>query len=140
MLVVGATLNPATLNAANKPVYDAFLARGGGIVGLGTAGSAHTTNAGLLTATGTSGASLASGVVSVVNNGGPVTNGAQSTAWIFPPVWYSNLGSNAIVEQSYAADPLVSGWWPKTGNSGRSTPPARPASSAPRAPPATASS
>ncbi|MDA0185274.1 M14 family zinc carboxypeptidase [Solirubrobacter phytolaccae] len=119
VLVVGATLNPATLNAANKPAYDAFIARGGGVVGVGTAGSAHTTNAGLLTATGTSGASLASGVVSLVNNGGPVTNGAASTAWIFPPVWYSNLGSNAVVEQSYAAEPLVSGWWPKTGNSGR---------------------
>ena len=46
VLVVGATLNPATLNAANKPAYDAFIARGGGVVGLGTAGSAHTTNAG----------------------------------------------------------------------------------------------
>ena len=77
VLVVGATLNPATLNAANKPAYDAFIARGGGVVGLGTAGSAHTTNAGLLTATGQAGASLTSGVANVVNNGGPIVNGAD---------------------------------------------------------------
>src|SRR6478609_933656 len=119
VLVIGATLNPTTLNTANRAALDAFLARGGGVVGLGTAGSAFTTNAGLLTATGTSGASLASGVVSVVNNGGPVTTGAQSTAWVFPPVWYTNLGANAIVEQSYGTDPLISGWWPKTGTNGR---------------------
>ena len=25
--------------------------------------------------------------------------------------WYTNLGSNAVVEQTFAADPLLSGWW-----------------------------
>ena len=119
VLVVGATLNPATLNAANKAAYDAFIARGGGVVGLGTAGSAHTTNAGLLTATGQAGASLTSGVANVVNHGGPVVNGAESTAWIFQPAWYSNLGPNAVVEQSFAADPLWSGWWPVDGTQGQ---------------------
>ena len=78
VLVVGGTLNPATLNAANRAALDAFLARGGGVVGLGTAGSAFTTNAGLLTATGTAAASLVSGVANVVNNGGPIVNGATA--------------------------------------------------------------
>ena len=119
VLVVGSTLNPATLNAANKPAYDAFLARGGGVVGLGTAGSAHVNNAGLLTVTGTAGNSLTSGVANVVNHGGPVVNGAATTAWIFQPAWYSDLGPNAVVEQSFAADPLWSGWWPLTGNQGQ---------------------
>jgi hypothetical protein len=119
VLVVGSTLNPATLNAANKPAYDAFIARGGGVVGLGTAGSAHTTNAGLLTATGQAGASLTSGVANVVNHGGPIVNNAQPTAWIFQPAWYSNLGPNAIVEQSFAADPRWAGWWPLAGNQGQ---------------------
>jgi hypothetical protein len=111
VLLVGATLNPSTLNAANKAALDAFLARGGGVVGLGTAGSAFTTNANLLAATGTAAVSLASGVANVVNNGGPVSNGAQSTAFIFQPAWYTNLGPNAVVEQTFAADPLLSGWW-----------------------------
>ena len=140
VLVVGATLNPTTLNAANRAALDAFLARGGGVVGLGTAGSAFTTNAGLLTATGTSGASLASGVVNVVNNGGPVTNGAQSTAWVFPPVWYSNLGANAVVEQSYGDRPADLRLVAEDGHQRpRPAPPARRASSAGRAPAATAS-
>ena len=39
VLVVGGTLNATTLNTANKAAYDAFIARGGGVVGLGTAGS-----------------------------------------------------------------------------------------------------
>ena len=119
VLVVGGTLNPTTLNAANRAALDAFLARGGGVVGLGTAGSSFTTNAGLLTATGTAAASLVSGVANVVNNGGPIVNGARRTSWIFQPVWYSNLGANAVVEQSFAAEPLLSGWWPRTGNTGQ---------------------
>jgi hypothetical protein len=119
VLVVGGTLNPNTLTAPNRAALDAFVARGGGVVGLGTAGSAFTTNAGLLQATGTAASSLTSGVANVVNHGGPIVNGAQSTSWIFQPAWYSNLGPNAVVEQSYAAEPLLSGWWPRTGNNGR---------------------
>jgi zinc carboxypeptidase len=111
VLLVGGTLNPSTLNASNKAALDAFLARGGGVVGLGTAGSVFTTNGGLLTATGTAAVSLASGVANVVNNGGPVSNGAQPHSWIFQPTWYTNLGANAVVEQTFAADPLLSGWW-----------------------------
>ena len=38
VLFVGATLNVATLNAANRAALNAFLARRGGVVGLGTAG------------------------------------------------------------------------------------------------------
>ncbi|MDA0160389.1 M14 family zinc carboxypeptidase [Solirubrobacter ginsenosidimutans] len=120
VLLVGATLNPATLNAANKAALDAFLARRGGVVGLTAAGAAFTTNAGLLTATATTGQSLVSGVANVVNHGGPVVNGAQPYAWIFPATWYSGLGANAVVEQSYAADPLLSGWWrPSNANNGQ---------------------
>ena len=111
MLLVGATLNPSTLNAANKAALDAFLARRGGVVGLGTAGAAFGNNASLLSVTATTGQSLVSGVANVVNHGGPVVNGAQPYAWIFPATWFSDLGSNAVVEQSYAADPLLSGWW-----------------------------
>ena len=111
VLAVGGTLNYANLNAANRAALDAFLARGGGVVGLGTAGSAFSTASGVLTATGTSATGLASGVANLVNHGGPVSNGAQPHAFVFPPVWYSNLGTGAVVEQSYAADPLAAGWW-----------------------------
>src|SRR3954451_15735433 len=55
VLLVGATLNPSTLNAANRAALDAFLARRGGVVGLGAAGAGFTTNGALLTATATTG-------------------------------------------------------------------------------------
>ena len=142
VLLVGATLNPTTLNAANRAALDAFLARRGGVVGLGTAGATFSTNAALLTATATTGQSLVSGIANVVNHGGPVVNGAQPYAWIFPAAWFSNLGANAVVEQSYAADPLLSGWW-RPSNAAptvRRRPPARPASSARSLPAAPASS
>ena len=58
-------------------------------------------------------------MANVVNNGGPIVNGATAHSWIFQPVWYSNLGANAVVEQTFAAEPLLSGWWPRTGNTGR---------------------
>ena len=77
-------------------------------------GSTFSTGSGVLAATGTSATGLASGVANVVNHGGPVSNGAQPHAFVFPPVWYSNLGSGAVVEQSYAADPLAAGWWRAT--------------------------
>ena len=120
MLLVGATLNPTTLNAANRAALDAFLARRGGVVGLGTAGATFSTNAALLTATATTGQSLVSGVANVVNHGGPVVNGAQPYAWIFPAAWYSNLGANAVVEQSYARRPAAVGLVaPSNANNGQ---------------------
>ncbi|WP_433830711.1 M14 family zinc carboxypeptidase [Actinoplanes sp. CA-015351] len=116
VLLVASTLNPATLTAENKAALDAYLARGGGVVGVDTAGPAFSTAAGLLTAVAHSGASLASGVVNVVNNGGPVTSGAIPHSFIAQPVWYTGLGADVTVEQSYAADPLLAGWWAPASN------------------------
>ena len=120
VLVVGGNLNPNSLNEANRAALNAFLARGGGVVGLGTAGSTFANNASLLSVTGTAAASLASGVANIVNHGGPVITGAIPHAFISQPVWYSNLGPGAVVEQSYASDPLLAGWWPVGGNNGQS--------------------
>ncbi|MEU4693622.1 M14 family zinc carboxypeptidase [Actinoplanes sp. NPDC023714] len=111
VLLVAATLNPATLTAENRAALDAFLARGGGVVGLDTAGPAFSNAAGLLSVTATAGPGLASGVVNVVNSGGPVTSGAIPHSFIAQPVWYTGLGAGVTVEQSYAADPLLAGWW-----------------------------
>ncbi|HWK29053.1 MAG TPA: M14 family zinc carboxypeptidase [Solirubrobacter sp.] len=111
VLLVASTLNVGGLNAANRAALDAFLARGGGVVGLGGAGATFTTGAAVLSATATTAPSLASGVVNVVNHGGPVSSGATPHTWVFPPTWYTNLGAGAVVEQSYAAQPLLAGWW-----------------------------
>jgi hypothetical protein len=111
VLLVGATLNPATLTAPNRAALDAFIARRGGVVGLAAAGATFSNALSLLTVTATTGQSLVSGVTNVVNHGGPVVNGAQPYAWVFPPTWYTGLSANAVVEQSFGADPLLSGWW-----------------------------
>ncbi|HEX5541935.1 MAG TPA: peptidase, partial [Micromonospora sp.] len=111
VLLVGGNLNVANLSADNRAALDAFLARGGGVVGLGTAGANFSTAASLLTVTATAGPGLASGVVNIANSGGPVTGGAIPHSFIYRPVWFTNLGAGVTVEQSYAADPLLAGWW-----------------------------
>jgi hypothetical protein len=111
VIVVGANINVATLTPPNRAALDAFLARGGGVVGLGGAGATFGNATGLISVTATTGPSLASGVVNVVNSTGPIASGAIPHTWVFPPTWYTNLGAGVEVEQSYAADPLLSGWW-----------------------------
>ncbi|MBE1490654.1 M14 family zinc carboxypeptidase [Plantactinospora soyae] len=111
VLLVGSSLNLADLSVENRAALDAFLARGGGVVGLGTAGANFSNAASLLSVTANAGPSLASGVVNVVNGGGPVTAGAIPHSFISQPVWFTNLGAGATVEQSYATDPLLAGWW-----------------------------
>ncbi|MGS2616001.1 M14 family zinc carboxypeptidase [Micromonospora sp. LZ34] len=119
VLLVASTVNLANLTAENRAALDAFLARGGGVVGLGTPGAGFSNAAGLLSVTATAGPSLASGVANVGNSGGPVTAGATGHSFISQPVWFTNLGSGVSVEQSYAADPLLSGWWATEGVGGQ---------------------
>ncbi|MEE6263595.1 M14 family zinc carboxypeptidase [Plantactinospora sonchi] len=111
VVLVASSVNLASLTPENRAALDAFLARGGGVVGLGTAGANFSNGAGLLTVTATAGADLASGVANIVNRGGPVTSGAIPHAFISQPVWFTDLGAGVTVEQSYAADPLAAGWW-----------------------------
>ncbi|MEV4810844.1 M14 family zinc carboxypeptidase [Micromonospora avicenniae] len=120
VLVVAGNVNLANLSAENRAALDAFLARGGGVVGLGTPGAGFSNAAGLLTVTATAGPSLASGVANVVNTGGLVSAGAADHAFISQPVWFTGLGAGVTVEQSYAADPLLSGWWVTEGPGGQS--------------------
>lgn len=119
VLLVAGNLNVANLTTANRAALDAFLARGGGVVGLGTAGASFGNATSLLSVTATAGPSLASGVANVVNRGGPVTTDASPYAFISQPVWFTNLGAGVSVEQSYAADPLLAGWWATTGTNGQ---------------------
>ncbi|MFI7079521.1 M14 family zinc carboxypeptidase [Micromonospora sp. NPDC049903] len=120
VLLVASNLNVATLTTENRAALDAFLARGGGVVGLGTAGANFGNATALLSVTATAGPSLASGVANVVNRGGPVSTDASPYTFISQPVWFTDLGAGVTVEQSYAADPLLAGWWATTGANGQS--------------------
>ncbi|MFG1777122.1 M14 family zinc carboxypeptidase [Micromonospora sp. NPDC049048] len=119
VLLVASNVNLANLSAENRAALDAFLARGGGVVGLGTAGASFSNAAALLSVTATAGPGLASGVVNVVNAGGPVSAGAIPHSFVSQPVWFTGLGGNVTVEQSYAADPLLAGWWTTGGANGQ---------------------
>jgi len=119
VLLVASNVNLTNLTAENRAALDGFLARGGGVVGLGTPGASFGNGTGLLSVTATAAPSLASGVANIVNNGGPVTTSAIPHSFISQPVWFTNLGANVQVEQSYAADPLLSGWWATGGANGQ---------------------
>ncbi|GAB2750827.1 hypothetical protein GCM10027072_54850 [Streptomyces bullii] len=47
-----------------------------------------------------------------VRNLGPVTSGAPDHGFVYAPVWFTDLGPEVRVEQSYGSgNPLVSGHW-----------------------------
>ncbi|BDZ63962.1 M14 family zinc carboxypeptidase [Agromyces mangrovi Wang et al. 2018] len=119
VLWLGGNLNLAT-GSDGRAEVDEFLAAGGGVVGEGTAIASFASSFGLVESTATSGRSGSNGIVSVEPTaGGLLSAYPQDTAFVYPAVWYSELGENAVVEQSYAADPFISGHW--RDQTGRST-------------------
>jgi hypothetical protein len=120
VLFVSSGLNYAGLNPGARTALDAFLARGG-VVTRGEAGAAFNSAAGLLTARAVPGREDANGVVRVAGSGGPLTAGTPEHAFVFSPLWFTDLGPEVTAEQTYAAGPLVSGHWrpdPETGTGG----------------------
>ncbi|MEV0618950.1 M14 family zinc carboxypeptidase [Nonomuraea sp. NPDC050404] len=106
VLYVSSGLNLAALNPAARTALDAFLATGG-VITRGATGAAFNTAAGLLTATTVAGRGDANGVVRTTSTGG-----APGHSFVYSPLWFTGLGPEVTVEQSYAADgPLVSGHW-----------------------------
>ncbi|MFC4120966.1 M14 family zinc carboxypeptidase [Nonomuraea zeae] len=111
VLFVSSGLSYAALGPAARAALDAFLA-GGGVVTRGGTGAAFNAAAGLLTATAVAGNSDANGVVRTVTSDGPVGGGSPAHSFVYSPRWFTGLGAEVTVEQSYAADgPLVSGHW-----------------------------
>ncbi|MFG1689386.1 M14 family zinc carboxypeptidase [Nonomuraea sp. NPDC049269] len=111
VLFVSSGLSYAALNPAAKAALDAFLASGG-VVTRGSTGAAFNTAAGLLTATSVAGRGDANGVARVVSSTGPVGSGSPGYSFVYSPRWFTGLGPEVTVEQTYAAEgPLVSGHW-----------------------------
>ncbi|WP_406267482.1 M14 family zinc carboxypeptidase [Streptomyces sp. NBC_00191] len=115
-LYVSSGLEYGSLNPKARGALDAFLKRGGGVVGLGAGGAAFNAGAGLLAAKPVAGNGDANGVVRVANAAGsPVTGGALAHTFVYSPLWFTDLGPGVRVEQSYAAgNPLVAGHWRTT--------------------------
>ncbi|WP_017536003.1 M14 family zinc carboxypeptidase [Nocardiopsis alba] len=89
---------------------DAFLERGG-VVARGSAGARFNAQAGLLDATRREGRSDVNGVVRVEDGDGALA-GTGGYGFVYSPGWFTDLGPEVTVEQTYAdGDPLVAGHW-----------------------------
>ncbi|MEU8251522.1 M14 family zinc carboxypeptidase [Nonomuraea sp. NPDC048916] len=116
VLFVSSGLSYAALNPAARTALDGFLATGG-VVTRGGTGATFNAAAGLLTATAVAGRGDANGVVRVSSSAGSVGNGSPEHSFVYSPRWFTGLGPEVTVEQSYAADgPLVSGHWRPNAN------------------------
>ncbi|MEJ6488594.1 M14 family zinc carboxypeptidase [Leucobacter sp. USCH14] len=122
VLWIGGNLAFTPEQAAGSEAVAAFVAAGNGVAGRGTAVANFANAFGLTEVTAGSGTRSSNGIVRVENaEGGLLSTYAQDTAFVSPAVWYTGLGENAEVEQSYAAENLfVSGHW-RDGEEGTST-------------------
>ncbi|QIQ04968.1 M14 family zinc carboxypeptidase [Streptomyces liangshanensis] len=112
VLYVSTGLTYGALTPAARTALDGFLAGGGGVVGLGSGGTALNAAAGLLPVTAVAGNGDANGVVRVSNAGGPITGGAPAHTFVYGPRWFTALGAGVRAEQSYGTGKLlVSGHW-----------------------------
>jgi hypothetical protein len=111
VLLVSSGLSYAGLNAAARARVDTFLATGG-VVTRGATGARFNTDAGLLPVTAVAGRGDANGVVAVDNGPGLLGAGAMPNAFVFSPLYFTNVGAGVTVEQRYrAGNPLVAGHW-----------------------------
>ncbi|CAM5585871.1 M14 family zinc carboxypeptidase [Streptomyces purpurascens] len=110
VLFVSAGLDHALLTAPARKALDAFL-DGHGLVGRGATGAALNGAADLLAVKPVEGNPDANGVVRTVNSG-RLTHDAPAHAFVYAPLWFTDLGPGVREEQSYAiGNPLVSGHW-----------------------------
>jgi hypothetical protein len=110
VLFVSAGLDHAALTAPARRALDAFL-DDHGLVGRGTRGAALNAAADRLAVKPVEGNTDANGVVRTENTG-RVTHDAPAHAFVYAPLWFTDLGPGVRVEQSYATgNPLVSGHW-----------------------------
>ncbi|MFE9018574.1 M14 family zinc carboxypeptidase [Streptomyces sp. NPDC007808] len=111
VLVVSTGLDRDGLATGARTALDSFLA-GHGLVGRGAAGAALASATGSLAAKPVEGNGDANGVVRVRNSAGALMTGAPDHGFVYAPVWFTDLGPDVRVEQTYApGDPLVSGHW-----------------------------
>ena len=111
-LWIGSSLTFSGSQTAGTAAVQAYLAAGKPVAGRGTAISSFVNAFGITTVTGSSASNSSNGVVQLVNSGANTINPwPQDTAFVYPATRYSNLGTNAVVEQRYATNPLVSGHW-----------------------------
>ena len=103
------------LNTTGTANVNAYLATGKPVLGRGTAISGFVNTFGVLAVTSGSASSSSNAIVNLaVQPGGVMSQWAQDTAFVYPAVRYTGLGSNAVIESKYASntdDMVESGHW-----------------------------
>ncbi|MEJ1154230.1 M14 family zinc carboxypeptidase [Microbacterium marmarense] len=121
LLFVGSNLNfNSTSQADGIAAVEAYIAEGKPVVGLESAGATFVNAFGIAAVSSVSGASGSNGIASVDTVAdGVLGDYPQDTAFGYPFVWFTELGENTTVEQTYATeDPFISGHW-SAATSGR---------------------
>src|SRR5690606_6537371 len=91
------------LGAAARAELRAFVADGGGLVGRGRAGADLDAALDLLDVRPVQARADANGIVAVDNADGPVAGGAPDHAFVYAPVWFTDLGEDVVAEQRLTA-------------------------------------
>ncbi|WP_431779321.1 M14 family zinc carboxypeptidase [Microbacterium aurantiacum] len=113
LLFVGGNLTFNQNQQAGRDAVAAYIAAGKPVVGRGAPGAAFASTFGVTTATSVTGTSGSNGIARVDTPAdGILGDYPQDTAFGSSFVWFTGLGENATVEQSYATEDLfVSGHW-----------------------------
>ncbi|GAA4678727.1 M14 family metallopeptidase [Nocardioides nanhaiensis] len=111
VLWAGSAVNLAT-NPGAAAVLTAFAARGGTVLGRGTAGFNLASGLGLVAATATTSRSDANGIVAVEQpEGSFLAAHGQDSSFFYPATWFTGLGAGTEALETYAADPMLAGHW-----------------------------
>jgi len=112
VLWLGAQLRfPEEDDTARDAVAE-YLAAGKGVVASAQAGAALAAEFELFDVTAVNGPGRANGVVLVETaEDGVISAQAEEAAFTYGPAYFTDLGEGVTVEQTYAAEPLLSGHW-----------------------------
>jgi hypothetical protein len=113
-LYVSSRLSWSSLDAEARDAMTSFVRNGGGFVGRGRSGADLNESLSLLDVTFQSGRGDGNGVVTVANAGTAISAGATPHSFVYSPAWFTELGADVTVDQSYGDDVLVSGHWAGT--------------------------
>lgn len=117
VLWLGSALTFTAAQTAGSAAVQAYVDQGGSLVGRG-AGAFNTARTfGLVTGTAVTGNSSGNGIVAVdTTPGGVLAPYAQAHSFIYPATWFTGLGAETTVEQTFAAgQPLKAGHWRRGG-------------------------
>ena len=106
---------PAVSYAPAREAVQAFLARGGALLGRSSAAFNAATSFGLMSGTVVNGNSSGNGIVAVDTPADSVLAPyRQDSAFIYPAFSFTALGPDVTIEQTYARKPLLAGHWRAT--------------------------